>query len=166
MAGLPKHIDEIIEEHEEAEFTRRPRTVDDEMDITPMIDITFLLLIFFLVTSTPDDSTAIDLPEAQHGAAVSQIECTIFTIADGGLQDAPVYAADGKIDAAKLSEDADERKKQIKTAVEEGMDSTPIKTSVLIKADKSVKCREVDNVIKAVSKVDGVKLHLAILTDG
>ena len=42
------------------------------MDMTPMIDITFLLLIFFLVSSHPDQATSIALPKAQHGDAVSQ----------------------------------------------------------------------------------------------
>ena len=36
---------------------------DAEMDITPMIDVTFLMLIFFLVASTPDSRA--DSPDEQ-----------------------------------------------------------------------------------------------------
>jgi len=40
----------IEEEDEEVVMADRP-PMDDEMDITPMIDMTFLLLIFFILTS-------------------------------------------------------------------------------------------------------------------
>lgn len=42
----------MIEEDEEDFVLPRKKREDDEMDITPMIDITFLLLIFFIVCST------------------------------------------------------------------------------------------------------------------
>lgn len=55
--GTPEHHDpptesaEEQEEHEEpVAFTRRP--VEGEMDMTPMIDVTFLLLIFFICTAS------------------------------------------------------------------------------------------------------------------
>lgn len=164
MSTSPKHLDEVIEEHEEADFNRpRPRE-DDEMDITPMIDITFLLLIFFLVTSTPDESTSVKLPDAQNGAPVSQLSSTIFTIAEGDADSSPVYEADGKVESAKLSDDPKTQKEQIREAVERGLQNDQ-KTDVIIKADKDVKCREVNRVMQAISKVDGVKLHLAILTE-
>ena len=57
--------------------SRRFTQSDDEMDITPMIDITFLLLIFFLVASTPDRQTAVDLPTARFGRGVSQNNAVI-----------------------------------------------------------------------------------------
>ncbi|MEM9185502.1 MAG: biopolymer transporter ExbD [Planctomycetota bacterium] len=166
MAGPIKHLDQIIEGQQELEeegFVPKRRRDDDEMDITPMIDITFLLLIFFLVTSTPDSTTAVDLPKAENGSPVSQISSTIFTVGEGDLDSAPVYEADGKVESARLSDDPDERKKQIKEAVERGLQDEA-KKDVLIKADKNVKCREIDRVMKAISKVDGVRLHLGILT--
>lgn len=159
-----KKLDEVIEEHEEADPVRPKSRDDDEMDITPMIDITFLMLIFFLVTSTPDQQTAIELPEAQNGSPVSQLTSTVFTVADGGMEASPVYEADGKIEAHRLSEDEDKQKTEIKEAVEAGM--LEDKSDVIIKADKAVRCREIDRVMKAVSKVEGIKIHLAILSDG
>ena len=139
----------------------RRKEADDEMDITPMIDITFLLLIFFLVASTPDKQTSIELPEAKTGSPVSQLTSVLFTLGDGGLDTAPLYNADGKIDEFRMSDDPDKRKAEIKEAVEEGFRET--KTDAIIKADKSVKAREVGNVIKAISQVEGINIHLAIL---
>ena len=42
---------------------RRPK-MDVDMDITPMIDVTFLLLIFFLVASRVAQDTEVTLPAA------------------------------------------------------------------------------------------------------
>ena len=38
------------------------RTVEDEMDMTPMVDITFLLLIFFMVTATYSLQRSLEVP--------------------------------------------------------------------------------------------------------
>ena len=163
--GSVQNFSEVVDEHDSAEPVRRKRRDDDEMDITPMIDITFLLLIFFLVTSTPDETTAIELPDAQHGSPVSQLTSTVFTLAVGGLDVAPLYNADGKLEEHRMPDDLDQRKKEIKKVVELGLQSKENKSDVIIKGDKNVKCRSVDRVIKAVSKVEGIKIHLAILSD-
>ena len=56
----------------EARLMPRPHQDDSEMDITPMIDMTFLLLIFFLVASKMDRSNEVRLPPAEHGVAVDR----------------------------------------------------------------------------------------------
>lgn len=140
---------------------RRRSEDGDDVDITPMIDITFLLLIFFLVSSTPDKDTAIKLPEALHGTAVSQLESTVFTLAQGGLDVAPLYAADGKLPEALLPEDPEARSEKVQQAVQEGLDEN--KTKVVIKADRAVPYRHVSDLINQVSEVEGIELFLAVL---
>jgi len=137
------------------------RREEAEMDITPMIDVTFLLLIFFLVTSLPDQKTAIELPKADHGVGVSQLHSVIFTVAEGGLDAAPVYAADGRVPGTELSDDLNTRRKQIGELVGKGMREG--KSNVVIKGDKNVAYREVARVVKAVSQVKGVAIYLAVL---
>jgi biopolymer transport protein ExbD len=134
---------------------------DVDLDITPMIDMVFLLLIFFLVASTPDQLTAIELPPAQHGIAVSQSDAVIFTLGEGGLGTAPAYAADGRIPGTELSDDVQERSQRVRELVEQGFREN--KSNVVIKGDKNVAHRDVDQLIKAVSQVNGVKIHLAVL---
>lgn len=46
---------------------RKSRAGDGDLDITPMIDVTFLLLIFFMVTSTMKATPDKDIPAAQSG---------------------------------------------------------------------------------------------------
>jgi biopolymer transport protein ExbD len=151
--------------HEEDDFIPPPRPKrddDTEMDITPMIDITFLLLIFFLVTSRPDQATGVNLPLAIHGDVVSQRRSTVMTIAEGGIDQAPVYRGDGKNPANLCSNDVEKRNEEIKNYIEEGM--LKDKTDIVIKADRGVPCRQVDDVMQAVSKVDGVtRIHLGVL---
>ncbi|TWT42567.1 ExbD/TolR family protein [Botrimarina hoheduenensis] len=145
-----------------AAAARRKRGGDEEdIDITPMIDVTFLLLIFFLVSSVPDQQTAIELPDALHGKAVSQLESIVFTIGEAGVGSAPVYAADGRVPEAQLSEDPEERAGQVRDAIGKGLREN--KTSVVIKADRGVPYREVAKLISDASQTEGVRLHLAVL---
>ena len=53
---------------------RRPQTTFDDMDLTPMVDVTFLLLIFFMVTASFSLQKTIDIPapdQNQKGATQS-----------------------------------------------------------------------------------------------
>jgi len=159
------HLDDNVESHEEDTEVppglMRRSLVEADMDITPMIDLTFLLLIFFLVSSTPDKNTVVDLPEANHGVGVSQLNSVIFTIGMGGLNAAPVYEADGRVPGTELSDNLEIRNNQIVEAVEKGFREN--KTDIVVKADRNVAHREVARVIKSVSQVEGVKIHLAVL---
>ena len=140
---------------------RRDRGADVEMDITPMIDITFLLLIFFIVCSTPDQKSAIELPVAKYGKGVGEKNSVIITLSDEAADAAPIYLADGKV-GETLPDDVDQQGDMIREAVEKGRREQQ-KENVLIKADRNVAHRDVAKVIKAVSRVEGAKIYLAVL---
>ena len=64
---------------EEMDATRPRRRTDDEMDLTPMVDVTFLLLIFFMITAAFAAQKAISVPpvndsEAAAAQTVDQLE--------------------------------------------------------------------------------------------
>ena len=139
---------------------RRNRDDDNEMDITPMIDITFLLLIFFLVCSTNDPSSTFELAEALYGKGVGEQNSIFITISAESSDPAPVYLADG-IGTESLTSDPDDQAELIREAVEKGR--LDLKENVIIKADRNVAHREVARVIKAVSRVEGAKIHVAVL---
>lgn len=46
---------------------KKKKVEEAELDITPMIDVTFLLLIFFMVTSTMQATPDRDIPGAKDG---------------------------------------------------------------------------------------------------
>ena len=140
---------------------RRDRGEDVEMDITPMIDITFLLLIFFIVCSTPDQESGMELPRARYGRGVEEKNSVIIKLSAEGDETAPIYLADG-LTEQQLPDDVETQKQMIQQAVEKGRNDQQ-KENVLIKADRNVAHRDVAKVIKAVSRVPGAKIHLAVL---
>ena len=131
------------------------------MDMTPMIDITFLMLIFFLVASIPDIQTAVELPPARHGVGVRQDTAMVITLGDSGKERASVYLADGKIDSEILPSGLEAQREMILASVQESVAQN--NTNIVIKADRNVKHRDVARVIKSVSNADGVNIFLAVL---
>ena len=84
---MPAELEQDKDEMLQAMAAPMPRKKleDVEMDITPMIDITFLLLIFFLVCSTPDQDTAIEMAKARYGRGVGERNSVIITISSSPI---------------------------------------------------------------------------------
>lgn len=143
---------------------RSKRKLDDaEMDITPMIDITFLLLIFFLVASKMDTPAAVKLPEARNGGAVGTRNSVVVTILQEGDK-AVIYKGEAGPGSSLTAKDPIEQESEIAAYIESVMQEDQTKTAVLIKAEKQVKHREVGRVAKAVSRVTEVQqLHVAVM---
>jgi biopolymer transport protein ExbD len=68
----------IDDEPEEVAMRERP-SMDDEMDITPMIDMTFLLLIFFILTSKMTGEKSYEVPSAKNGSSIATKNCVMIT---------------------------------------------------------------------------------------
>ena len=131
------------------------------MDITPMIDITFLLLIFFLVASKLDEKTPVELPPARHGTAVSVKSSVILTLEQGNEESANVYTGDGKAaDRMLNASDLEAQAIAIIDYVEQELELG--KENVIIKAEKGVRHRDVARVSRAVGKA-GKDLYVAVL---
>jgi len=142
---------------------RRPRKDELDIGMTSMMDCVFLLLIFFLVSSAPDQNTAVELPPARHGGGVSQQSSVVITIADRpDNQPAAVYLADG-MKGAPLSDDPKLQEAAIAEAVTQGFIREQ-KASVLIKAARKVKHKFVSQVAAAVGRaeVEDPKIHIAV----
>ncbi|MFH1265528.1 MAG: biopolymer transporter ExbD [Planctomycetota bacterium] len=160
MAGGPTWSEEFAAGEGDTVVLRRPGQASDEIDMTPMIDCVFLLLIFFLVGSTPDLQTAVELPPAQYGTGVSPQTSVVVTLAEPeGKGPAKVYLADGKV-GSPLSGTPAEQETAVQEAVEQGFREG--KPTVLIKAEKNVRHREVARFAAAAARVEGVKLFVAV----
>ena len=124
---------------------RRTRTNDEELDITPMIDVTFLLLIFFMVASTMQGKADLPLPPAQSGVGVVADNSTVITL----------LAADG-VPSIKLGDGPGAPEgtlEQVATYVSDGVAAQ--KTSLIIKADRDLPSGFVEDVARA-ANVEGV----------
>jgi biopolymer transport protein ExbD len=154
---------------EEAGATIRPRRNrqdDSEMDITPMIDITFLLLIFFLVASKMDTAAAITLPKARHGLPVAEKGAVVVTLTEGGPDGKALIYKGDTTDAGEMVRGADPvaQEDELIEFISEAMSGDEPKQYVLIKAEPGVKHREVSRVAKAVGKAEAVtQLYVAVL---
>ena len=96
MANVTSEPVSVDDMEVEEEFLRsRPPNTDAELDITPMIDIVFLLLIFFLVSSKMNAEQAVDLPKARHGSVIAGKESVIILMKRGSGDQAQVQKADG-----------------------------------------------------------------------
>ncbi len=143
----------------------RPRWVPDaEMDITPMIDITFLLLIFFLVATRMSTDTVVELPKARYGTAVPTKESAVLTVTGDGGEGALIYKGDGvaaetRLVASDLMDQENEIAAYVQQALGEG------KQYVLIKAQRNLKHREVARVARAVSQAADAQLYVAVLEE-
>ena len=91
MSDNPNSFDE---DEDDFALPRKKRD-DDEMDITPMIDITFLLLIFFIVCSTMDPTKIGTIPEADNGLAISAKNSAVIFINPGGGDEVILSRMDG-----------------------------------------------------------------------
>jgi biopolymer transport protein ExbD len=149
----------------------RPRKLsrreEAEMDITPMIDITFLLLIFFLVASKMDSAGDVTLPKAEYGNIVAVDESVVITVAEGGSEGgARIFKGDTTETSQRLqSDDLADQEEELMAYIEENLIGK--KRYVLIKAAKGVKHREVARVEAAAAKVEAVQsLFVAVMEEG
>lgn len=126
---------------------------DEELDLTPLIDVAFLLQIFFMVTSTIAMSASIIMPEAKNGIApdlTKGINITIFQT-DAGPE---LYLADGKgkNGVAQLTD--------VPAYIQEEMAKPGGRNIILIKADKMVASGFVEEVARSASQIEGIERYL------
>jgi hypothetical protein len=156
-------VEEPIAEDEGPVLPRRPVKQETDLDMTPMIDCTFLLLIFFTVGATIEPSSAVKLAPAQFGVGVDPDACVVITLA---LRDeaggAEVYLAAGKM-GSPLTGSPEDQSRLIRGYVEDGLSVG--KKAVLISADRGVLHREVTRVATAAAPEDediSVQFYVAV----
>ena len=138
---------------------RRPIHDEAKFDITAMIDLVFMMNIFFLVTSVSAALAEMDLPTAKHCSPSDRDTSVLISIvasSDQGSGQIFLGEAEGGL---AIPEGDQER--AIRSAVEEGMRSD--KKTVLIKAEKGVKLRDISRVGSLAVSVPGVELKLAVI---
>ena len=135
----------------------KPRAIRDdaEMDITPMIDMVFLLLIYFLVCSSMVKDE-VKLPHALYGTAVSDKQSLTLYVRDQEGRD-PLVWQEG---VSPFPTDPDRQAAAITQAVREAKDGG--RTNVLVKIDRTLRQKQLEAVRRAISEVEGVSLFMAV----
>jgi biopolymer transport protein ExbD len=143
---------------------RRRFISDSEMDITPMIDMVFLLLIFVLVASKIDQATSVRLPPARRALAVAQESAIIVLVKKGDGNAIVVARRDGR----PFSPDPTTQETEIAAYVEAGLTGSPPferpMDAIIIKAEGNVREGEVARVAQAIGRVaDTPVLNYAVV---
>ena len=63
----------LVAEEAAVDFGASHKRIEDEMDMTPMVDVTFLLLIFFMVTAAFSLQKSIEMPRQQTDAPSTSV---------------------------------------------------------------------------------------------
>jgi biopolymer transport protein ExbD len=144
-------------------FPKQARHADAEFDITAMIDLVFMMNIYFLVTFLAAALGEINLPTATHVAALDADDAVILTVI-GSLDGESVSVYLGSGTEGVPVTDADEQQERIHEWAEQGIAAG--KKSVLIKAEKKVRLRDLFRISSAAA-IEGMKLHVAVMeTEG
>jgi biopolymer transport protein ExbD len=141
---------------ENALVQRKPLVDDAKFDVTAMVDLVFMMNIYFLVSWIMAALAEVDLPAARHCVAAIADSAVVITITAG--QTPKVYLGDvkpgGEIDPYEVEW-------RLKKAAEDGKNEG--KTLVLVKAEKLVRLRDLVRISASATSAKGMKLNLAVM---
>lgn len=133
-------------------LTQRKKPPEGELDITPMIDVTFLLLIFFMVASTMQSEPDLDVPVARYGIGVETKKALIVVVkaSDDAGRGSPVLLIDGR----RTTLDG------IRQQVSDRMLKN--QRQVIIKAERHVPHGFVQELTRVVTETPGVQFYIGV----
>lgn len=140
-------------------IARRPDFETPEFDITAMVDLVFMMNIYFLVTFVTVALGEMNLPAATHVSALDADTAVILTLArslDG--KSVALYVGDGA--KTEPINDAAQQEQRVQAAVEQA--AAEGKKAVLLKAEKKVRLADLFRIATAAS-AEGMKLHVAVM---
>jgi biopolymer transport protein ExbD len=141
------------EDDDEPYVRKKKPEPDTEIDITPMIDVTFQLLIFFMVTSTMQGNPPAEIPKSMSGGSIETAKVITVVIK------APISATvDPVIELEKKPITLEELRARIGDAA--GASTQGI--DVMIMADRTVPNRFTGEVETMISEIEGVTYHFAV----
>jgi len=140
---------DVVDEDDGDAFPPRAKREEEEMDITPMIDITFLLLIFFVVASKMDPTKTGNIPDATNGEAVSAKDSAVIFIEPGG-GDSPAILK--RRDQSEFTRDEEAQANEIVEYITNELEKSISKNKdqVMLLGDGEVKVSEVTRVQKII----------------
>ena len=139
-------------------LARRPLEDDAEFDITAMIDLVFMMNIYFMVSFLTAAMGEIAMPTAKHVAALDP-NVSVFVTVMGSLdgESVSVYLANGQ--KGEEIKDPEQQEIKVREYVEQALAEG--KSNVLIKAEHKVQEGHVFRISTAAA-IEGMKLHAGV----
>ncbi|MEZ6044769.1 MAG: biopolymer transporter ExbD [Planctomycetaceae bacterium] len=143
---------------EAAFLTKKKKKEEADLDITPMIDVTFLLLIFFMVTSTMQESSNIHPPGARHGEGTNKEDSVIISIAAPSTP-----TEDPEIKLGDKPNSPIIALGQVEAEVRAGVAALGLQEpNVIVKADRDVPHGFVQQVLREINRLENVRFHIGV----
>lgn len=148
-------------------FKVRREQEETELDITPMIDITFLLLAFFVVASKMQEQAPLPLPYAQHGAAIAAKDAIMINIEQPSPDaDALFYLSRGMDEGTGIESTVEDLEDQIQEYVENELSSNDKLRYILVRAGHEVRMKHISMAKKAANRAvppeSEITTHVAV----
>ena len=126
---------------------------DTEIDITPMIDVTFQLLIFFMVTSTMQGNPPAEIPKSRSGGSIEVARLINVVIK------APL---DNKTDPIVEIDKSPVTLEELKIQLAEAAGSSAKGIDVMLMADRMVPNRFTGEIETLIGEIEGITYHFAV----
>ncbi|MCY2993539.1 MAG: biopolymer transporter ExbD [Planctomycetota bacterium] len=136
----------------DALIPRKSVVENADFDITAMVDLVFMMNIFFLVTWVGAALAEIDLPTARHCIPADPEACvTVTVLADANTQTPLVYLGDARSSARPV--DSAEMDELIRAAVEKGKTQIPPKGEGIVSHDDPFRLSPMRQAISGAGKL-------------
>lgn len=130
---------------------------DAHFDVTPLVDLVFMMNIYFMIVWIMISLAEVDLPAAKHVVASDKDNMVVFALVDKGT--GPIVFL-GEAESSPPITSPAEIELRVRRAVEEG--AARGAELVLIRAEKKVKLRDLARVSSVVNSVPKMKIRLAV----
>ena len=128
---------------------------DEDIDLTPMIDVTFLLLIFFMITSLGVRPQLVDLPTAANADAEPSRDLqAIHLTKDGQL--AFSAAAPGEADKESVVSIDD-----LPAKIQQMQDELGV-SDFILKADAGARAEDVTRIMQALAQAGITRIKVGV----
>ena len=139
---------------------RKQKFEEAHFDITAMIDLVFMMNIFFLVTSIASSMADLDLAPAKHVRAAELDKSIVVSIISTGVGKPPLVQLETENGTETLPEGS-EQDARLEEAIEAGFNQG--KSVLLIKAERGILHRDVAHIAGKAAAHEGLKINLAVL---
>lgn len=144
---------DMFADDDDALPTKKHKAPNNEIDVAPLIDVTFLLLMFFMVQQAMNPRPDADVPKAKHGVSTDKKKSSVISIkAVKGSKQPRIILGDGKGEDGSFA--------AIPRYVQTGLKEQ--KSDVIVQADRETPYGFVQQVIKSINKVEGVRVAIAV----